>query len=79
MLQQSHGDPVGDGSAARWYETVTVFYPNQRGKQAVLHAFLEYLLELDEAKDEGELAVYSFHMKVRILEKSWHEAETLAL
>jgi chaperone BCS1 len=63
VLRQAHGAPVGDGCSSNVFETMTIFFPNQLGQHAILHAFLEHILLLDEDKDDTTINVYSFHMK----------------
>jgi len=63
LLIQSHGEPVGSSCGVSIYETATLFYPNQTGKQEILWSFVEHLIELSQKRKEGKVRIYSFHMK----------------
>jgi hypothetical protein len=70
MHMETHGEPLFDGCGATLFRTVTIYYPNQKGQQATLKAFLDELIALDEERDETTINVYSFHTKYSYWRKS---------
>ena len=71
-LVARHGDPIFNGCSAQYFTTCTIFTPNSKGQQAaqLLRSFIDYLLELDNVRDDSSINVYSFHMKYEYWKRS---------
>lgn len=58
---QTHGDPVGTSCGVQVHETLTII--SQEGKEKIIQAFLDDLIDKSEVNEPGLLNVYSWQMR----------------